>query len=220
MQKSFIIFAMLLLSKYQFQSQLAPNRLILAFLCLALFNAKIIAHTQPAELLPLKITAVVLNDMSPDSYIDTKNDKVCGFAVDFLNAIAENAKFKVEYLVVHDWKEVEDALRTGKADLCPILTITEARKKEFIFSKSVQAFYIKMAVRSENREIQDTSDLSNKAVGVIGASMAYQILKNKQNTEIIEYSSFKVAIFDLLAGRIDAFVAPEHNISKRKLKSR
>jgi signal transduction histidine kinase len=157
-----------------------------------------------------KITAIILSDMKPSSYVNPKTGAVCGFAVDLLNTVASKENIAVRYLLAKDWSEIETALKTGKADVCPNLTISKEVQNEYLFSDPIETFAISIGLQSQNHEIKDTGDLKGKKVGVIRASQASAILKSRPQIQMVEFASFQSALFDLLAGHIDAFVAPEY----------
>ncbi len=184
--------------------------LLTLFLCID-FNLEA-ANNVLVPIAKTKMTAVILKDMSPSTFLDKKTGKPSGFSVDLLNIIAAQNQIQVEYLIVNDWAEVEDALHDGKADMCPVLALNEARLKEFLFTEPTETFKISIATRANNNEINNLTTLQWKNIGVIRNSQAFSILSKFTNLNLIEYESFQVAIFDLLAGHIDAFVAPEYII--------
>jgi signal transduction histidine kinase len=160
-----------------------------------------------------EIKAVVLKDMKPNSFYEHKNSPITGFSIELTKAIAQKAKISVDYIVVNDWKEAEQALISGEADFCPEMAINEYRSRAFLFSQPVETFFISICIRSENREIKDTTSLKGKKVGVIRASQAFQLIRNIPGIQIEEFNSFQDAIYDLLAGHIDAFVGPDNVIN-------
>lgn len=167
-------------------------------------NARAAENQQPA------VKAVILKDMTPVSYVDSTTGLAAGFGVDVFNAIAAQLGITVEYQAVGDWKEVEDALKSGRADVCPILTVNDARKAFVDFTSPYQSFGLAINTRDETTDIQKLADLDDRRVGVIRKSQAYELLKDRSSSvKLVEYDSFVSALFDLLSGKIDAYVGPD-----------
>lgn len=159
------------------------------------------------------ITAVVLRDLTPVSFWDQKVDRANGFGVDLADAIAARAGLKVRYLVVNNWQEAEDAIKEGRADICPILVTTEARKKQFFFTAHTETSGITITVRA-NSNINNLGDLKGHVAGTLRASQVIPILD--KHPEIIPaiYDSSQIAVLELIAGRIDAYLGPDNVVLK------
>ncbi len=123
-----------------------------------------------------------------------------------MDKVAERAGFRIDYIFARNWKEVSDKLITGKADLCPGMSISDERKLLFAFTEPIDAFPISFFVRSQNLEFDETR--GRYTVGVIAGSVAYENLKTRPNLRLIPYDGFTNGLFDLLAGTIDAFACP------------
>jgi PAS domain S-box-containing protein len=160
------------------------------------------------------VTAVIVRDMSPSCFLNTNTGKPDGFGVDLLNTLAKKAGFSVSYLVVGDWTEVEEALKNNQADLCPVIAVSDKRKEYLNFTEFTESHGITINVRSSSREIKSLTDLKGRNVAVIGSSQAFELLKDNPDIRLQEYDSFQVALLDLLAGQVDAFVAPSYIVLK------
>jgi len=183
-------------------------RIILAVLCLFLGCGEISWAASH------EVTAVILRDLWPLSFVQTKDNKPTGFAVDLTDAIAAKTDLKVRYLLVDNWLEVEESLKNGTADLCPILAVTEARKKVFAFSDFVETSGITINIRAQNTDIKGIKDLKGRPVGVIRESQAYYALRGNPEIRLLQFSTMQTALFELLSGHIDAFVAPDTTVTQ------
>ncbi len=156
------------------------------------------------------VTAVIMRDMSPSSFLNTDTGEPDGFGVELLNTLAKKAGFSVSYRVVGDWAEVEEALKSGQADLCPVIAVTEKRQEYLNFTDFTESHGITINVRSDNSDIKGLASLKGRNVAVIRSSQAYELIKDNPDILLHEYDSFQVGLLDLLGGHVDAFVAPTY----------
>jgi len=156
------------------------------------------------------VTAVILRDMQPISFVDSKTNQPVGFAVDLMNAIAMQAGLQMRYLVVNNWQEVEDALKSGRADLCPLLVINKERQSYLHFTTPTETSAIVITVRSKSGSINSLTDLEGLTAGALRASQSYNLFKHNPLIKPALYDSYQVAVLELLAGKIDAFIGPDN----------
>ncbi|MBL8028652.1 MAG: transporter substrate-binding domain-containing protein [Fibrobacteres bacterium] len=154
------------------------------------------------------LKAIVLEDMQPNCFVDPNTNSLTGFQVDILNLLSERLGYEVKYTTVGNWKEVDSAIQKGKTDVCPVFTPSETRESYTAFTSPLETFGLTISVRADNNEIVNISSLHGKNVGVIRSSQAAFFLADKPEIRCVEFDSFHKAIFSLLAGQIDAFVAP------------
>lgn len=155
-----------------------------------------------------KILKVVTNAAyAPMEYMD--GDKVVGFDVDFINAVAEEAGYKVE--VKHTgWDamfvEIEDEI----SDLAvAAITITDERKESYDFSVPYYASS-NMILVPEGSDIKSVEDLKDKVIsvqnGTTGQEAAESVLGvNHEN--IKKFEDINLAILELVNGGADAVIA-------------
>lgn len=181
-------------------------RTITALTCAAIMlTCSAVALAQPEP-----ITAVILRDLRPSSFVDPKTNQPAGFAVDLTNAVAAEAGLRVQYLVVNNWQEAEDALTSGQADICPVLVVNTKRRALYYFTDSTETSGVRIIIRTKSANITGLPDLYNRPVGTLRASQAYQLLKDDPRISLSFYDSYYHAIMELLAGRIDAFLGPDN----------
>lgn len=156
------------------------------------------------------ITAVILRDLQPTSFVDAKTKQPAGFAVDLTTAIAAEIGLQVHYLMVDNWQEAEDALQSGQADICPVLVVNQERRAKYYFTDYTETSGVRIVIRTKSSNIAGLTDLYGRPVGTLRASQAYHLLKDNRHIALTFYDSFQQAIMELLAGRIDAFVGPDN----------
>ncbi len=151
-------------------------------------------------------------DFPPFEYIDEKGN-VVGFDIDLIRLLAQKAGYKDIKIVTMDFDALIPALTQGKIDVIAAgMTITEERKKVVDFTdpywEADQAILVR---KDSNFKPKSIDDLNGKVVGVQTGTTGADYVKNyakehNLNIEVKEYSSYVLAVQDLVNGRIDAVV--------------
>ncbi|MEM2008953.1 MAG: basic amino acid ABC transporter substrate-binding protein [Ignisphaera sp.] len=150
-------------------------------------------------------------DFPPFEYIDEKTNEVVGIDIDLIKAVANRLGYSVE-IVSMDFDGLIPALEQGHVDIVISgMTITEEREKRVDFSipywEADQAIIV---FRGSSYRPQSLEDLDNYIVGVQSGTTAAELLDNlvKQGyrIEIKRYTSYTLAVQDLINGRVDAVV--------------
>ncbi len=145
----------------------------------------------------------------PFETVNEKTKQLEGFDIDLMNAIAQKAGFQVEYVNLNF-----DPLLAGMAqcqyDLAiSAITITEERKKSFLFSDPyINAGQI-VAVKKENNDIKSKDDLKGKKVGVQISTTGEIEAKKIAGATVKTYDTVDLAFLDLVNGQIDAVVTDD-----------
>jgi diguanylate cyclase (GGDEF)-like protein/PAS domain S-box-containing protein len=162
------------------------------------------------------ITAAVLNDFPPLYTRDQKGNPA-GFAIDILEYVARRSGLTVQYLPLENWAKAMQAVRSGEADLIPGIGISPVRSAEFLFSEVMEVIPVSCFVRAGNQSILGIDSLPGHRVAVIGESAAQTRLAAIPGLELVPFPNIDSALFQLLAGDVDAFVFPEP-VLKRKMR--
>ncbi len=111
------------------------------------------------------LTVVTSPDYPPFESLDSSN-KVVGFDIDLINAVARQMGVKVN-LVSQSFDGLIPSLLARKADVVASgLTITEERKKSVAFSLPYISGPNAIVVRKETNDIKKLGDLAGKTVAV------------------------------------------------------
>lgn len=153
------------------------------------------------------LVAVIPEDAPPTYFRDTKTGKASGFAVDVMNGVAKRAGIRVIYIFGQSWTDIINKVEYGGADVIPGMGITEVRGKKLAFTRPLDTFPVSLFVRSSYKAI--TGLKSGMKVGVLEGSTAHEYLEKYPGILPKTYDSYKTGLFDLLAGRIDAFSCPD-----------
>ncbi len=157
---------------------------------------------------PLVLRAAVPRDFPPYYLIDEAGQPT-GFAIDLMNLIADRAGFDISYAVKEHWADVNKALRAGEVDLIPNQGITAERKELYSFTSPVHVFPVSIFVLKKTRGINSRDDLDGKQVGVVRTNVAITLLQNQEDIVLNVFDTPVEALFELLAGGVEAFVYPE-----------
>lgn len=141
----------------------------------------------------------------PPMEMVNENKEIVGFDIDFLNAVAKEAGFKVQFKNTA-WDGIFAGIAAGKYDMIiSSVTITEERKKTMNFSTPyINAGQVLIVPKNSNAVL--ISDLKGQKVGAqIGTTGAMEV-KNTGNVELKSYDEIGLAFEDMAVGRISGVV--------------
>ncbi|MEA3471137.1 MAG: basic amino acid ABC transporter substrate-binding protein [Thermodesulfobacteriota bacterium] len=150
------------------------------------------------------ITAATDATWPPMEMVD-QNKNIVGFDIDFLNAVAEEAGFKVKYQNTA-WDGIFAGIASGKYDaIISSVTITEERKKTMNFSTPyINAGQVLIVPKTSNAVL--ISDLKGKKIGAqIGTTGGMEV-KKAEGVELKSYDEIGLAFEDMAVGRISGVV--------------
>lgn len=137
-----------------------------------------------------------------------KLDKLQGFEVDFIEAIAAETGDDVKFVTM-SFSGLVGALETGRIDtIANQITITPEREAKFAFSQPYVFDGAQVVVKKGNEAtISGTGDLSGKKVAVNLGSNFEELLQALPNAADIDIRTYESNIAqDTALGRVDAFV--------------
>ncbi|MEI6856932.1 basic amino acid ABC transporter substrate-binding protein [Psychrilyobacter sp.] len=146
-------------------------------------------------------------EYKPYEYLE--NGKMIGFDIEFMEALAENLGYEIE------WKNLSfdgllPALQTQKIDMVIAgMSPTEERKKAVDFTDIYHSGWQTVLVNKKNKEIQSAEDLKGKIIGVPLGSFQEGIASKIKGTEVKFYNSFTGAVLELNTQKIDAVIVGE-----------
>ncbi len=113
------------------------------------------------------------------SFEDKSNNFVTSISIDYWKLIQEKTLIKSACKVVNSFEEVLRLLKSKKADVVLVSTMTDVFSKYGKFSKSYLSYPIAIAVQKNKEYISDMSFFSGKKVAVAKNYILYEFLKNK-----------------------------------------
>ena len=150
----------------------------------------------------------------PPYYMIAKNGDSEGFAIDVMECLAEISGLKITYLNKNTWAEVRQAVKSGQADLIPNIGISAAREEWLDFTAPVETFAIRIFVRKDCQHIRSADDLAKHKTGVVRFNVIVPLLQARKDIDLEVYDNIREALFDLIAGHIDALVYPAPILTK------
>ncbi len=143
----------------------------------------------------------------PFESVNEQTKEIEGFDIDLFTAIAEEAGLEIEFVNVA-WDPLLAGIAQCQYDVAiSAMTITEERKKQFLFSDPYFAAGQIVTVRKDNTNITGKGDLGGKVVGAqIGTTGSFEVEKIEGAT-LKTYDDIGLAFQDLMNGQIDAVIA-------------
>jgi PAS domain S-box-containing protein len=156
----------------------------------------------------LDVTAAVPREFPPYYGVDNSG-RPQGFAIDVMERIAELSGLKVHYLVEDSWSDVEESLRSGCAQVIPNIGLSDERKAWLDYTSPVETFSLSIFVREQTDDIKDLNDLTGRKVAAVRFNIGADLLTKRLKTGVVVLDDARQALFELLAGHVDAVVYPE-----------
>ncbi|XZF74274.1 basic amino acid ABC transporter substrate-binding protein [Bacillus sp. AL-1R] len=144
---------------------------------------------------------------APFEYLD--NGKIVGFDVDFTNAVAKEAGFKIK-IVNTGWDPLFAEIGGKTADIgMSSISINADREKTYDFTTPYFLSINKILV-PEGSSIKSAADLKGKVVAVQNGTTGQEAVEKmygKNNKNLKKFENNNLAILELLSGGADAVVA-------------
>jgi glutamine transport system substrate-binding protein len=156
-----------------------------------------------------KKTLRVVTDAAyaPFEYMD--KDKIVGFDVDFIKAVAKEAGYPIEINHV-GWDPIFVEIDGKLADIgISSITINDERKQTYDFSLPYFLSTNKILV-PEGSDIKTAEDLKGKVVAVQNGTTGQEVVEallGKNHKDIKKFENNNLAILELTSGGADAVVA-------------
>lgn len=143
----------------------------------------------------------------PFEMVDEATKELIGFDIDLMKAVAEQAGIQYEFVNL-PFDPMLAGLSECQYDMAiAAITITDERKKEFLFSDPyVDAGQI-ITVRTEDTSIKGKDDLAGKIVGAQLGTTGEIEAQAITGVTYKPYDTYDLAFLDLMNGQIDAVIA-------------
>ncbi|MDV2990278.1 MAG: basic amino acid ABC transporter substrate-binding protein [Dehalogenimonas sp.] len=142
----------------------------------------------------------------PFEYIDTATNKIVGFDIDLMLAIAEKAGLEVEFVNV-EWDPLLAGVSQGTYDAAiSSITIKPDRLEAMSFSDPYFVAGQIIVVRAGNTDIAGENSLAGKKVGVQSGTTGDDEVSEISGVDRVAYDEIGLAFAALLGNQIDAVV--------------
>ncbi len=112
-----------------------------------------------------------------------KNGKFEGIGADIIKIISKNINKKIELVDTKNWTESINSIKNKKCDLLSIAVKTKKRQEYLNFTKPYIHDAVVVATKNEQLFVNDSSDLSNRKIGISEGYALGELLK-KENPDV------------------------------------
>ncbi|WP_077620519.1 basic amino acid ABC transporter substrate-binding protein [Bacillus sinesaloumensis] len=156
-----------------------------------------------------KKTLKVMTDAAYPPFEFMEGDKIVGFEIDLIHAVAEEAGYELD--INHTgWEPIFIELDKGSYDMAvSSISITEDRKSKYLFTLPIFLSTNKIMI-PEDSDIQTAQDLKGKVVAVQASTtghFAVEKVLGEKHPDIKAFENNNLAILELDSGGADAVVA-------------
>lgn len=152
---------------------------------------------------------VVGTDAAYPPFEKMEADKITGFDIEVIQAVADAAGIKIEVKNT-GWDPLFDGIDKGNVDMgISAVTITDERKQKYDFSEPYFEAN-QLILLPEDSTVTKLADLKGKKIGVQSATTGEQVVKKTFGDTyegIKGYDDTPSAVDDFFIGRVDAVVA-------------
>lgn len=175
------------------------SSLVLLIIVLSSAQADTVIYGNTNSPLP-SIRFVGDKDYPPIEWLEEGEPR--GIFPSFLKEYAKAIDRKVEYQLM-DWREAQQAVLEGRADVLTVFSPNEERIKHFDFVDSFLNFEISLFLRKDNLTIHDLKDLKGIKTGVTAGGFPRKVITTQSQAEIITIKDHLSGFQQLLQGEID-----------------
>jgi polar amino acid transport system substrate-binding protein len=155
---------------------------------------------------PQEITVATNASSRPFEFVNIQTDKIEGFDIDLLNAIATKEGLKVKYVDIQ-FDSILDGVAACEYDAAiSSITITPERSEKMLFSEPYFTAGQIIVVKKANTDIVNKNSLNGKDVGVLAGTTGSEEAAKISGINVKEYDEISFAYNDLIKGTIDAVI--------------
>ncbi|HEY9081488.1 PAS domain S-box protein [Magnetovibrio sp.] len=145
----------------------------------------------------------------PPYYDTNRQGAPTGFAIEIMEAIAQRAGLKIEYKVYDTWPEVQDAVKTGQAQIIPNMGITPDREDFLNFTAAFEQFHISFFVPWDRYDFFANGVAEGSRIATALSNAASKILTEQGGYDVRLFDDTTAAVNALLTSKVDALALPE-----------
>ncbi len=173
------------------------KKVITAFLLVLIIT--LLPVTSSAE--PVQDVIYQVDESHPPFEFSTDNE-VHGFGMDLGRMIFGAGNYNVQYSS-DTWSKVYNRIINGEIDVCGLLVVTEARKKDILFTIPVLRTYRAIYTR-KNVQLENISDMAHYRIGVQASDYSETILKTELGiNNYMTFNDLEQCILAMKDGSID-----------------
>jgi polar amino acid transport system substrate-binding protein len=168
-----------------------------------------VTHGTASAAKAVKTVTIATDATWPPMEMVDAGKNIVGFDIDYMNAVAKEAGFKIVYKNTA-WDGIFAGLASGNYDaIVSSVTITDERKKQYDFSDPYINIGQILVVPKTQKNVKSLADLKGRKVGAqIGTTGAFEV-KKVAGVELKTYDEVGLAFEDMAAARIFGVVCDE-----------
>ena len=155
-----------------------------------------------------EVVAAVPRSWPPQYDVDEDGNPI-GFAIDVMEEIAALAGLHVTYLVAENFPAAVDMVQRGDAELIPNSGILRERMADSAFTAPVETFTVSLFVRNDTHDLKGVADLVGRKLAVVEKNVGQFMFGERRDIDVHVYRDVRTALFELIAGQVDALVYPQ-----------
>lgn len=193
--------------RISFTSILISSFFAIVFLsCISASQAQTLSATEQAWLKDKgEIVFVSQTAYPPFEFIDNQQTRK-GMCVELVRWIATEFGFQTRFIDM-SFKEAQQAILSGKADVLTSLFYSKARDEKFDFTQMTWEVPSLIFVKSERPDINGLNDLQGKRIAIQRGDYAVDFLQSKNVTyDLVSTATFAEAVDKVVAGEADAVI--------------
>ena len=147
-------------------------------------------------------------EIQPPLHFQTKDGRATGFAVDLINEAAKRRGIQLQWLLEPEGSEV--ALKAGKVDLWPMMTVRPERRGVVYISDPYREYDVCLLVRDDSTYSRP-EDLRNSTISYNGSPLDLRVLHPLfPNAQLLVIESSKDSLEAVCRQRVDAAYFTEY----------
>lgn len=171
-----------------------------------------------------EVLIVGIPEYSPPEYMSPDVASSKGFALEFMDNVAEDAGYAMVLRRYPDWQTVLNELEQGHIHVVPLITATEAHKKIAQLTAPVVSSSVGMFIRSSSDGLRGLEDMQGRKVAVVEGDLGYAIAREMRGILIREAGNAEQLLVMLLSKQVDAIIystaAIQYMVEEAGLQSR
>lgn len=146
-------------------------------------------------------------DFPPFEFTESRDKNVKGFDVDIMRAIGKELGYDIVFNDI-GFDDLLNVLEKGNVDaVISAVTITGEREIKVDFTKPYYESGLAIAVRRNNNDIQNFTDLPGKKIAVVVGTTSAVEMREQKSINVIELPTNADAFYSLLSGNVDAVIS-------------
>ncbi len=142
----------------------------------------------------------------PFEQID-KNGQFSGISADIVKLISESINKPIELVPTQSWTQTMEYIENKQCDIIPMVGNSTKRSENMIFTKPYISETLVIATKNDKFFIRESSDLTNRKIGIVEGYIYIHLLKQKHpSIDIVEVKSAKEGLESVQKGELFGFV--------------